>query len=298
MIFELSKISQILFDLKEPEKRILKYLSLKGPMNQKELAKYTERGASSLDRWSLKKHLEGTTRFMGLIPYEYVSTIQHNKKETRYELTTKGILASIAIIPLKENITFKKYVDSVSNYLPSKGSNTFIKKSVTEFIKLLLVWHHIHGVNLTKQKYSANYYMEFFENIRKTSKIKMNHIQTKEENEFFNIMKNCITNFTVIDLLSSGKLFKSKSLYSVVDWKKTKSQKENTTDEYSFAQFLWQWPYFLGNNSITLKSQQEEPALSKYYAPSITQTVNQNLAQIEAKIRWKSELDSSTRKLS
>ena len=102
----------------------------------------------------------------------------------------------------------------------------------------------------------------------------------------------------MIDLLSSGKLFKSKSLFSIVDWSKTKLQKKDKTDECSFAQFLWQWPYFLGNNTITLKSKQEEPALSKYYAHDITEKVKKNLVQIETKIRWKSELDSSTRKLS
>jgi len=292
-------MSQNIFNLDRHEKRILKFLALKGPMNLSQLSTHPSKYNVGKKRWGLKNYLNGTPRHMGLILYEYVSITARNKKENMYSLTTKGILASIADVPLESNVIFQNYVTSVANYLPTKGSYTFVKKSVTGFIKLLLVWHYIHGVNLTKQKYSASYYMEFFENIKKTSKIKINHFQKEDEgNEFFNIMKNCIANFTIIDLLSSGKLFKSKSLFSIVNWSKTKLQKKDKTDECSFAQFLWQWPYFLGNNTITLKSKQEEPALSKYYAHDITEKVKKNLVQIETKIRWKSELDSSTRKLS
>ena len=91
---------------------------------------------------------------------------------------------------------------------------------------------------------------------------------------------------------------KNKSLISAVDWKKTKPWKKNITNEYFFGQFLWEWPNFLCNNEITLESKKETDPLSKYYPHSITQIVKENLTQIEAKIRWKSELDSSTRKLS
>ena len=292
-------MSQSIFDLDKYEKRILKFLALKGPMNLSELSIHPSKYNVGKKRWGLRNYLNGAPTHIGLIPYEYVSITSRNKKEKEYSLTTKGILASIADVPLESNIIYQNYVTSVTNYLPTKGSEIFVKKLITESIELPLIWHYIHRINLTNQKYSANYYMKFFDDIRKTSKIKINYFEkTEEEEKFFNIMKNNITNFSTIDLLTSGKLFKSKSLFSVVDWKKTKLWKKDTTDEYLFGQFLWQWPYFLGNNTITLKSKQEESALYKYYSPEITQEVKKNLAQIEAKIRWKSELDSSAKKFS
>gem|GEM_PF-6901810 len=45
-------------------------------------------------------------------------------------------------------------------------------------------------------------------------------------------------------------------------------------------------------------SKKETESLSKYYAYGITGIVKENLVQIEAKIGWKSELDSSTKKFS
>ena len=294
LLEESSKMSKNIFVLDKYEKRILKFLALKGALNLSQLSEH----AIGLARWGVSSYLYGSPTHMGLIPHEYVSVTPHNKKENKYQLTTKGILASIGIVPLKSNTIFQKYVAFVSQYLPTKRSNEFIKKCVTEFMELILAWHYLNGINLTKQKYSNPYYMEFFDKIKDSSSIMINHLQRKEENEFFKIMKNCITNVTIIDLLTSGKYFKNKSLLSVVDWKKTKPWKENITNEYFFGQLLWEWPNFLCNTEITLESKKETEPLSKYYAHSITEIVKENLTQIEAKIRWKSELDSSTRKLS
>ncbi len=170
-------MSQSIFDLDKYEKRILKFLALKGPMNLIQLSKQ----AIGLERWGLKDFLYGSPTHMGLIPHEYVSVTPRNKKENKYQLTTKGILASIGIVPLKSNVTFQKYVEFVSQYLPTKGSNVFIKKCVTEFMKFILVWHYLSGINLTKQKYSNSYYMEFFDKIKNSSSIMINHLQKKKK---------------------------------------------------------------------------------------------------------------------
>ena len=111
--------------------------------------------------------------------------LRRNKKENRYELTTKGILASIGIVPLKSNVIFQKYVAFVSRHLPTKGSNVFVKKCVTEFMKLILAWHYLNGINLTKQKYSNPYYMEFFDKIKDSSSIMINHLQKKDKISWF-----------------------------------------------------------------------------------------------------------------
>lgn len=291
-------MSKNIFELDKFEKRILKYLALKGPMNLIQISDKPTNQVVGLERWGVGGYLYGTSEHMGLIPYGYVSVTPRNKKENTYSLTIKGILASIATTPLKSNVSFKKYVKFVTQYSSIKKSHVFVRKFVDEFVKLFLIWHYLHGINLTKQKLPENYYMNFFENIRKDSLIKINPLQKKEEKKFFNVMNNCITFTTILDLLSSGKYFKEKTLFSIVDWEKTKKSKNNTSMDYLFGQALWEWPNFIASNTITLNWKQEKSALYKYYSPEIIQKVKENLVQIEAKIRWKSELDSSTRKFS
>lgn len=291
-------MSKNIFNLDKYEKRILKFLALKGTMNQTQLSDSPTKLDVGLERWGVRGYLYGTPKHMGLIPYGYVSVTPRNKKESMYSLTTKGILASIATTPLKSNIFFRKYVKFVTQYSSIKKSHMFVEKFVIEFVKLFLIWHYLHGINLTKQKLSENYYMDFFEDVRKTSTIKINPLQKKEKKEFVNVMNNCITYSTIMDLLSSGEYFKEKTLFSIVDWKKTKKSKKNTVNDHLFGQTLWEWPNFIINNTLTLNWEQEESALYKYYSSEITQKVKENLVQIEAKIRWKSELDSSSRKFS
>lgn len=298
LLLESSKMSKNIFNLDKYEKRILKSLALNGPMNQIQLSDSNTKPVVELERWGVGGYLYGTPKHMGLIPYGYVSVTPRDKRENTYSLTTKGILASIANTPLKSNILFRKYVKFVTQYSSIKKSHVFVKKFVDEFVKLFLIWHYLHGINLTKQKLPENYYMNFFESIRKTSTIKINPLQEKEKKEFNKVMNNCITFTTILDLLSSGEYFKKKTLFSIVDWKKTKKAKRDTSNDHLFGQALWEWPNFIVKNTITLNWEQEEHALYKYYSPEITQKVKKNLVQIEAKIRWKSELDSSTRKLS
>jgi len=261
-------------------------------MNLIQLSEHPTKHAVGLARWGLKDYLYGSPTHMGLIPHEYVSVTPRNKKENRYQLTTKGILASVGVIPLKSNIVFQKYVTFVEGYLQTKGSNVFIKKYMTEFMKLILAWHYLNGINLTKQKYSNPYYMEFLNEIRDSNSIRINPLQRKEENEYFKIMQNCIVNVTVIDLLTSGMYFKDKSLMSVVNWEETKPWKKKITNEYFFGQLLWEWPNFLCNNEVALKIKKGPEPLDRYYSPDITELVKQNLVKIEPNLEWKSELDT------
>lgn len=289
-MLELSKVSQSVFDLDEPQKRILKYLALKGSMNLSELASYTTKYAFSLDRWTLKKHLYGSTRFMGLIPYEYVSVTQHNKKENKYELTTKGVLASLAIVTLESNTAFQKYVRFVTHYLPSKRSHVFAKNCINEFIKLLLAWHYLNGISLRKQKSSTFYYLEFFEHMRIIGSIDITISEQEEHQEFLKVVKNCMSYATTIDLITSAGTFLSNSRFSMVDWSRTKQFKEEkleADDEYWFGHYLWEWPLHLGQKVKIEKTVKDAVTFEDYYYESVVKSVTNNLRQIGINLEWK-----------
>lgn len=288
-MLELSKVSQSVFDLDEPQKRILKYLALKGSMNLSELASYTTKYAFSLDRWTLKKHLYGSTRFMGLIPYEYVSVTQHNKKENKYELTTKGVLASIAVVSLDLNTTFQKYVEFVTQHLPSKGSNVFAKNCINEFMKLLLAWHYLNGISLRKQKSSTFYYLEFFEHMRIIGSIDITISEQEEHQEFLEVVKNCMSYATTIDLITSAGTFLSDSTFSMVGWSRTKQFKEEkleADDEYWFGHYLWEWPLHLGQKVKIEKTVKNAVTFEEYYYESVVKSVTNNLRQIGINLEW------------
>jgi len=281
-------MSNEIFNLDKYEKRILRNLALKGPMNLIQLSDTPTKKIVGLERWGMNNYLYGSARHMGLIPFGYVAVTPRNKKENEYSLTINGILASMATTPLASNISFQNYVKFVENYFPTKGSNVFVKKCIEGYIKLFLSWHYLNGFNLTKQKTTEEYYMKFFEDIKIKSSIKINQIQEEDVQEFFNLMNNCITYFTVLDLLTYGKYFKKKTLFSVVDWKKTKSRNKEKNNKYLFAVYLWQWPYLITKSNITLES--KDTPIYDFYSYTIPQKVQENLDQIEAKLRWKSEL--------
>ena len=283
-------MSKQIFDLDEPEKRILKYLALKGPMNLSQLAEHTTKYAYVLDRWALKKHLYGSSRFMGLIPYEYVSATYRNKKENKYGLTTKGVLASIAVVPLDLNTTFQKYVGFVTHYLPSKGSNVFVKKCLSDFVKLLLAWHYFNGISLRKQKATTLYYFEFFEHMRMRSSIDITISEDEEHQEFLNVVNNCISYVTIIDLITSAGTFLSNSRFSMVDWSRTKPFKKGQElgdNEYSFGHYLWEWPVHMGVSTTLEKNELDAINFDDFYSKSITKTVNDNLRKLDINLKWK-----------
>lgn len=282
-------MSQSVFDLDEPQKRILKYLALKGSMNLSELASYTTKYAFSLDRWALKKHLYGSSRFMGLIPYEYVSVTQQNKKENKYELTVKGILASITIVSLDLNITFQKYVEFVTQHLASKGSRDFVEKCLSEFMKLLLAWHYLNGISLRKQRSSAFYYLEFFEHMRIIGSLDITISEQEEHQEFLKVMKNCMSYATAIDLITSAGTFLSNSTFSMVDWSETKPFKNGQGlegNEYSFGHYLWEWPLHLGKKVVIEKTVKNAVTFEDYYYESVVKSVTNNLRQIGINLEW------------
>jgi len=286
---DLATMSNVVFNLDEDDKRILKYLALKGSMNLSELANHTTKYAFSLDRWALKKYLYGSPRFLGLIPYEYVSVTHRNKKENKYELTTKGVLASLAIVPLESNTTFQKYVRFVTRYLPSKRSHVFARNYINEFMKLLLAWHYLNGISLKKQKSSNFYYLEFFEHMRIIGSIDIT-ISEQEHQEFLDVVKNCISYATTIDLITSAGTFLSNSTFSMVDWGRTKQFKEEkleADDEYRFGHYLWEWPLHLGQKVVIEKTVKDAVTFEDYYYESVVKSVNNNLMQIGIKLEWK-----------
>jgi len=291
------------FVLSSDELRILKYLAIHGPLNLNQIAKHTTKYAMSLDRWAVKKRLEGTSRFIGLIPNDYVieeNTGKHryNKQEKRYWLTVKGIIASTAVVSLEKNSLFNHYTWSISKKVKNDKIEKFAFNAIQEFMRLIVAWHYLQGIELTKQKSSNFYYLEILEHMKSVNGIDVT-IENKEiDKEFIQIVRNCIVNYSIIDLLTSGELGVWSYTLSIIDWTGTEKNKNQST--YHSYSDIWEWSLHLGNpyhhapNQIGTiekkKNIRTDVAIDETYSKNIKKNVDSILKDIKYDGKWKSKI--------
>ena len=298
----LEKMSQEVFNLDNDDLKILKHLSINGPLNLTHLSRHTSKYASGLERWAVKKHLQGTTRFLGLIPNDYVveektNLKRFNKQESKYWLTVKGIIASTIVVPLRNNKLFQEYCEKIASNVGNYKIKPFIEKAIEDFIRLIIAFHYLQGIQLTKQKSSKFYYLEFLEQIRRINGIDVTITNKEIDKEFICLVKNCIENYTVMDLLTGGNMNLFATTLSLVDWSKTKEQKEDF--KYRWYDNIWEWPLHLGNPNfhkdtlpILVKSDfiRTEVTIDEMYSKNMKSNVNAILKSIDYREKWKSKI--------
>lgn len=285
------------FILDEYEKRILKFLALNGPLNLNQISKFTTRYANSLDRWAIQKRLHGTSRFFGLIPNEYIieknaKKQRYGKKEKIYQLTTKGIIASIAFVSIKKNIFLQRYAENQVRHIENPNLKEFVDEYLETHIKLLISWHYLNGIQLTKLKSSRGYFVSFFIGIKNIGLIDIIIKNKETEKEFRELLKKCIVFFSILDLAVGGRRFRERSPLSFVDWKQTKRVHEQTN--FRYINRLWDWPYELEDIKFTERHQpQTTPlvmpyiSLDEWYSKSLKKEISDKLNQLGCNPNWK-----------
>jgi len=281
------------------EKRILKFLALHGPLNLNQISKFTTKYIDSLDRWGIKKRLHGSSRFMGLIPYEYVEeriTNKHRygKDEKKYYLTVKGIIAINSVVSLQKNFFFKKYSEFYADIIKIPNLQSFFETFVEENMKLMIAWHFLNGVQLTKQRSSSYYYMGFFYRIGSSGGLDISFTDDKIKKEFRDLLKNCVAYYTIVDIVTHGQLFFERTPMSLVDWKKTIRVKESGIHRHLGN--VWRWPYDLDDTKFieefgTTKSSSKftMPIIdcSEFYSKETKNLVDKKLQSLDYKTSWK-----------
>jgi len=104
-------VEQIFSNLEEGQIPIIQLIAENGPLNSKQIGKITSRFTQGFDRWGVKKRIEGSTQFLGLIPHDFLKKKKINLKESRYELTLKGIFASLITTSFEKNYLIWSKVD-------------------------------------------------------------------------------------------------------------------------------------------------------------------------------------------
>ena len=166
----LRKLSSFVYDLPVDYQNIIKFLAVHGSGNLTNISEFTKNSEKHLlDRWAVKKRIYGSSRFQGLIDRDYLiekleDKHRYRKQERTFYLTSKGILASFATVPLKNNISFRNIIDFGNRVTKVKKQSKFIEEFIVSQAKYFLSYLYLQGIQLTWQKNTWEIYYNFLEN--------------------------------------------------------------------------------------------------------------------------------------
>ena len=166
-ILTLRKMSAFVYALPIEYQNIIKYIAEHGFGNITNIAQFTKNSENySLERWAVKKRIYGTSRFQGLLDADYLiekleNKHRYKKQERTFYLTSKGIIASLATTPLKNNISFKNVIEFANLATKGKKQPKFIEEFILSQIKYFLACQYIQGVQLTWQQNAWRVYYNF-----------------------------------------------------------------------------------------------------------------------------------------
>lgn len=155
---------EIFSQLTMGERRILRILGQKRELNLVKIESVMIKKRyrkDNFERWGIKNRLEGIGKFKGLIPYGFVSKTAVNKKETKYHLTFKGILAVAFQMDFKSIYQIEQF----KNFLIRKGCDEKIARLAIEFIEyeiaIILTYHTERHYDWTFSKRIEQYWNDF-----------------------------------------------------------------------------------------------------------------------------------------
>ena len=277
------------------ELRILLFLAIEGPLNQKELGIRTSkrRAYTGFDRWGVKNRLEGSSKFPGLINYDYVEKVSINKKEIKYRLTLKGFLACLGYLELDQIYLIKKYNELLREYINNKKIK-LILNSIKYESKYLLFSFYLQGINLLSSRYLLKFISEFHfkseeENFPFTGIFRDHH--TKEDFDLYEkVFHDCITSYKHAQETYSYVLPKTAFNEYI---KKLKKKKFNSKIRESIALFLYHkyWTRYLP--SLSQVDDRQLVGTYLFWQQFSVQKALSQLSNDERKLYMKNKFDAT-----
>lgn len=199
-----SLLSRRLFsDLDESDYRILVLLARFGMLNEAQIGIFTsEKYAISFDRWGVKRRMNGTIHYVGLLPNDFVYALKINKKETRYGLTLKGILAVLARVKFEKIHAVQKYRKDLEKINKNQTMLKLALECIMAEIRLILYHNYINGFEWTRLKILRAYWHEFKqydENVIQKFFTNRQGKDTKIETDYNMIKNDYLTKYFLLD---------------------------------------------------------------------------------------------------
>jgi len=193
-------------NLKESDYRILQAIAKNGFLSLTEIGEKTSHYKytyNSFDRWGVKARFTESNQSIGLITNEYVYKTKINKKESKYSLTLKGLLAVLSKMDFENIFLIKRY----RKFLKTQTNDKRIIQFAMDFIKieiaLILSYNWGRGLNLTKFKSFQYYWQEFKqynENTVQTFFLSSWSLMSEDHRERYeNIKKEYLKLFFILD---------------------------------------------------------------------------------------------------
>lgn len=149
--------NEIFSHLECGQKRIIEILAKSEPLNLTEIGELTSKFTIGFDRWGVKDRIYGSDKFHGLIFMDYVYKFKINKKETKYGLTIKGLLAALRTVKFNQLYLIKRYEQFLNNYTNKQDLIQRILLYIKSEIAYLLYCNYIQGINWTKFRFLKSY---------------------------------------------------------------------------------------------------------------------------------------------
>lgn len=249
--------------LKSEHYRILKILAKHGTLNQKEIGYFASHNytISQIQRWTVKKLLEGSYNYLGLISNEFVYVIEKNKKEKQYGLTVKGILAVLTEVKFEDIFAVKEYKKFLNKY----NKKTRIKNWAFELIKLeitlILYYNYLRGLDFTRFKKIRAYlhrFKQYDHEIIQTFIVDTAFMKEKDRKVYDSIQTNYLILFFMLDEVTFQ-----------IEWGKSRDWYENSFEgKDGFRKFVDRWYQYVDMQKISdspvRKDWKREDLLSYY----------------------------------
>ncbi len=183
--------SNALFDLDKKSRSILQILAEKGPANEYQLGKIGKE--FELDRDSVRRRIIGTKSIKGLKKQDFVKVSEKEKFRTGetkkvYNLTVKGILASLDRVPFEKNYAIKQFYSLITAITENEYHIAdFTLQQIKFQIGILMSWYKMNGFNLTEVRVFSNLFRKNMIEHYLFSQIPNSLVGTKDWQDFTEI---------------------------------------------------------------------------------------------------------------
>ena len=156
----LKLLSNDLFVMERGSRAILQILAENGPSTEYQMGKIGK--AFELDRDTVRRRVLGSPTFRGLIAEEFVwlakrQEFRTGSKKKIYNLTVKGILASLDRVPFERNYAIKQFYSLISAITENEYHIADFTLQYIKFqIGILMSWYKMNGFNLTEAREFSN----------------------------------------------------------------------------------------------------------------------------------------------
>lgn len=244
---KLRDLSKVCFDLDRESRLILEIIAKNGPVSETKIAsskKRTTNFSRDVVRYRLlKSNLSGKNDYLSRKNGKRIGNLQ--KVEKLYSLTFKGLLASLSVVPLRENFWMKSYMNMINKITDDITSKEFLNHIYTHVVLFLILHTKKDGMLTHYQNPETDFYDEYSSGGEISALLDQTHIKGIPI-VFKELLLNSIIPYSVSFSVSGNLLKNSLQLtYSSDNEDEQKWEREKYVDKI-FGR--WMWTIFLSTN--------------------------------------------------